>query len=175
MKHLEEEDRRGYAPPYDPADVDPEFISYLERINAKPFAASIQCCFGHCKYPRPDIAPTDSGGHWGYLNLLMTGPSAVWLCQEVLGREWLINGLSKMWGGNAGEMPSYTDRHNFVIGFAWDAKDWPAPADEICSLLDRYHEAEPDEPTHLLGIPPSPKSHARNNPSPDRRKRRRPS
>ncbi len=96
MKHLEEQERKTLAPPYDPMNVDREFVPFLKRINAKPFAASIQCCAGHCKYAEPGTAPPNSEGHWGYLQLLMTGPSAVWLSQEVAGREWLIVALSKV-------------------------------------------------------------------------------
>lgn len=174
MKHLEAEDRSELAPPYDPAQVDPEFIPFLKRINAKPFAATVQCCVGHCKYPKPGIAPANSEGHWGYLQLLMTGPSAVWLSQEVLGRAWLIDALSKMWGGKAGEMPGYTERCNFIIAFAWDASAWPTPVEEICELLDKYHAAEPDEPPHLVKFD-LPRTEGRNKrrPAPPRKKRRR--
>jgi hypothetical protein len=150
VKHLENQDRVTIAPPYDPTQIDPEFLPYLERINAKPFAASMQCCVGHCNYEHPGMAPPNGTGHWGYIELLMTCPSAVWLCQEVRDRKWLIEGLSKMWGNKSGEAPSYTKRGNFIIALAWDASHWPAPADEICELMDRYHAAEPEEPPHLL-------------------------
>lgn len=173
MKHLEVEDRSEIAPPYDPTQVDPEFIPYLERINAKPFVASIQCCVGHCKYPEQGLAPANSDGHWGYLQLLMTGPSAVWLSQEVRGREWLIIAQSKMWSDKAGEMPTYTDRCNFIIAFAWDASAWPTPAEEICSLLDMYHDADPDEPPNLVKFKIPKKGRAKRPPSPRQRKQRR--
>jgi hypothetical protein len=174
MKHLEAEDRRECAPPYDPAQVDPEFIPFLERINVKPFVASVQCCVGHCKYPEPGIAPANSAGHWGYLQLLMTGPSAVWLSQELLGREWLIVALSKLWSEKPREMPSYTKRCNFIIAFAWDASTWPTPVEEICSLLDKYHAADPDEPPHLVKFElPQKEGRKKKRPSPTRRKRRR--
>lgn len=173
MKHLEAEDRRECAPPYDPAQVDPEFIPYLERINAKPFAATVQCCAGHMEYPHPSLVPVRSTEHWGYLQILMTGPSATWLSQEVLGREWLIDDLSKMWGEKAGEMPGYTERCNFIIAFAWDASAWPTPAEEICELLDKYHAAEPDEPPHLVKfkLPPT-GGQSKKRPTLKRKKRR---
>jgi len=172
VKYLEEQERREYARPYDAKEVDSEFIPFLERINAKPFAASVQCCAGHCDYPVPGIAPANSEGHWGYLKLLMTGPSAVWVCQEVSAREWLVVALSKMWGKNVGEKPDYTPRLNFVIAFAWDASSWPIPAEEICSLLDKYHALSPDEPSHLLRFRIPAAGRARHRSSPDRRRRR---
>lgn len=171
MKHLEPEDRREFAPPYDLSQVDPEFIPYLERINAKPFAASVQCCIGHCPYSSGrGKASASRDGYWGYVALLMTGPSAVWLSQELLGRPWLVDSLSKMWGGKAGEMPTYTNRCNFIVAFAWGASAWPSPAEEICSLLDRYHAAEPDEPPHLVKFElPEKDSRKKRRPSPRRR------
>lgn len=154
MKSLEDDERSSHAPSFNPDEVDPEFIPYLERINSKPFAASVQCCAGHCDYKTPGDAPVGHTGHWGYLQLLMTGPSAVWLCQEIHGLGWLVLPLSKMWpdqkGNKAGKMPTYTSKCNFIIAFAWDASAWPVPAEEICSLLDRYHAAEPEEPPHLV-------------------------
>jgi hypothetical protein len=150
LKVLEEHERRLYAPPYDTEDVDLEFIPFLERINAKPFAASVQCCAGHCAYPGPGIAPAKSEGRWGYLKLLMTGPSAVWLCQQVCRSEWLVVALSKMWGKNAGEKPDYTACFNFMIAFAWDASSWPIPVEELCSLLEKYQAADPNEPSRFL-------------------------
>lgn len=179
MKSFEDDERSLHAPSFNPADVDREFIPYLERINSKPFAASIQCCVGHLKYEFPSDAPANHTGHWGYLQLLMTGPSAVWLCQEVHGSGWLVLPLSKMWpdknGKKAGKMPTYTSKCNFIIAFAWDASAWPTPVDEICSLLDRYHAAEPDEPPHLVKFD-IPKEKGKNK-RPDlrqRKKRRRP-
>ena len=173
MKHLEEHQWREYAPPYDPNQVDFQFVPFLERINAKPFAASVQCCIGHCEYHDRRVAPANSEGRWGYLELLMTGPSAVWLCQEVIVREWLIVPLSKMWGPNVREPPSYTDWSNFLIAFAWDASWWPTPAEEICALLDKYHAADPDEPRHLLKVSAPDERRAHRRPSPCRSKRRR--
>jgi len=84
----------------------------------------------------------------------------------------LILKLSKMWGGDADEMPSFTKRKNFIIAFGWDASAWPAPAEEICSLLDKYHDAEPDEPARYLNIVLPQEGRANQRPSIDRRKRR---
>ena len=133
MKHLEDQERKDIARPYNPAEVDPEFIPYLGRINSKPFAASVQCCIGHCEYRDTSLMPANGSGRWDYLKLLMTGPSAAWLSQEVRRRDWFIEGLSKMWSDKPGEMPSYTERCNFLIAFAWDASCWPTPAEEICA------------------------------------------
>ena len=155
MKALEADERLSHAPRYNPGDVDPEFIPFLERINAKPFAASVQCCASHCKYAFPSDAPADQTGHWGYLQLLMTGPSAVWLSQQIHGRAWLILSLSQMWpssnAAKAGKMPKYTLKCNLEVAFAWDAREWPAAIEEICSLLDQYHAAAPDEPPDAHG------------------------
>jgi hypothetical protein len=175
MKRLEDQERREFASPYDPAEVDPEFIPYLERINSKPFAATVQCCVGHCEYRDASLIPADGRGRWGYLELLMTGPSAAWLSQEVRGRDWLIERLSKMWTDQPREMPSYTERCNFLIAFAWDASRWPTPVEEICALLDRYHDADPDEPPELVRFE-LPKEHRAKRPRsprlPKRRRRR---
>jgi len=175
MKHLEDQERRDYAPPYNPAEVDAEFIPYLERINAKPFAATVQCCIGHCKYHDTSLVPENGSGRWGCLKLLMTGPSATWLSQEVRRRGWLIEGLSKMWSEEAGELPSYTDRCNFMIAFAWDGSCWPTPAEEICSLLDQYHNADPEEPPELVRfeLPEEGSAKSPRQPRPRKRRRRR--
>lgn len=174
MKELEFEDRRQHAPPYDPTTLeDPEFIPFLERINAKPFAASVQCCIGHCRYDDDRVSREDGGPRWGYILLLMTGPSAVWLSEQVERRPWLIAEKSKMWGGKAGEMPSYTSHHNFMVAFAWDSTAWPTPAEEICALLDKYHAANPVEPPNLLNPDlPQRRPPATRRPSLDRLKRR---
>jgi hypothetical protein len=152
MKDLEDQERMDFAPHYDPADVDAEFIPYLDRINAKPFAATVQCCIGHCEYRDTTLMRATGSGRWGYLELLMTGPSATWLSQEVRGRDWLIEGLSKMWSDKPAELPSYTEGCNFLIAFAWDASCWPTAAEEICALLDQYHEAVPEEPSELVAF-----------------------
>jgi hypothetical protein len=173
MKHLEGQERKDFAPPYDTAEVDPEFIPYLERINAKPFAATVQCCIGHCEYRDTSLMPANGGDRWGYLKLLMTGPSASWLSQEIRGRDWLIERLSKMWSDESGEMPDYTARCNFLVAFAWDAPCWPTAAEEICALLDRYHDADPDEPPELVKFELPKEDRAKRPRSPALRKRRR--
>jgi hypothetical protein len=83
MKHLQDQERKDFAPPYNPAQVDPEFLPYLERITAKPFAATVQCCIGHYEYRDTSLVPAGGSGRWGYLKLFMTGPSATWLSQEL--------------------------------------------------------------------------------------------
>jgi hypothetical protein len=103
----------------------------------------------------------------------MTGPSATWLSQEVRRRDWLIEGLSKMWSDKPGEMPSYTERCKFLIAFAWDAPCWPTPAEEICSLLDKYHDADPDEPPELVTFEVPKEGNAKHPRSPALRKQRR--
>lgn len=173
MKHLEVEDRSVISP-YDPMQVDREFIPFLERINVKPFVASMECCIGHCPY---DYATYKKLFHkdgsrkkrshkeysrkdcWGYIQLLMTCPSAMWLCQEVVKSGWLRIDHSKMWPYwspvKPGAMPWHTELGNFVITLVWDSSAWPTPAEDICNLLDQYYAAEPDEPEHLLKIPAS--------------------
>jgi len=176
MKYLEDQDRSSFASAYNPSDVDPEFTPYLKRINAKPSAATVQCCIGHCKYHHTGQMPQNSSGRCGYLKLLMTGPSAVRLSQEVSGCDWLIESLSTMWCDEPLEMPSYTKRFNFLVAFAWDGSCWPTPAEEICALLDRYHDADPEEPPELLSPTFSKDLRAKRPRSPGPRKRgRRPS
>jgi len=172
VKHLEDQERKDFAPRYDPTEVDPEFIPYLERINAKPFAATVQCCIGHCVYRNASLMPAGGSGRWGYLELLMTGPSASWLSQDLWGRGWLIEGLSKMWSDESAEMPSYTEACNFLIAFAWDASCWPTAADEICALLDKYHDADPDEPPELVKFELPKERRAKRPRSPSLRRRR---
>lgn len=169
MKHLEREDRVKIAP-YDPEDVDAEFIPFLERINSKPFAVTMQCCIGHCLYSQTSFAPAGRPGRWGYLELLMTLPSASWLCQEIRKTDWLIVSMSKLWGGDGHEMPSYTELGNFMITFAWDAAEWPTPAEEICALMDRYHDADPVEPEHMLNVRPPVNVQAKRRPTPPKKR-----
>ena len=145
MKHLEDQERKDFAPPYNPAEVDVEFIPYLERINAKPFAATVQCCIGHCEYSDSSLVPANGSGRWGYLELLMTEQSATWLSEQIQGRDWLIEGLSKMWSDEPGELPGCTDRGNMMLAFAWDASCWPTAVEEICALLDQYDDADEDD------------------------------
>ena len=175
MKHLEDQDRSSFAPAYNSSDVDPEFLPYLKRINAKPFAATVQCCIGHCEYRDTGLMPRNSSGLWGYLELLMTGPSAVWLSQKVRGCDWLIAGLSKMWCDEPREMPSYTERYNFLIAFAWDGSYWPTPAEEICACSIGITMLTPEEPPELLRptFPKDPRTKRSRSPGP-RKQRRRP-
>jgi len=70
---------------------------------------------------------------------------------------WLDYGASMLW--EDGEYapyyhPCYTPGGNVVIALVWNARDWPVPAEEICSLLKEYYAADPVEPPGLLGSEP---------------------
>jgi hypothetical protein len=139
--------------------LDIEIIPYLDRLlESFRTVVPVQSCIGHMVYEgaqpykgvdsskkitkwatRPEVL-TDKIGNWGYLALY---------CRDfVLEREfaasnidksdWLLEPLSTLWimeKWNICEPLARTQHGTARIGFAWEAKHWPQPAEDICKIL----------------------------------------
>jgi hypothetical protein len=136
---MDQEDKRLTLDTLKPEEIDPEFLPYLERINRLPFVVTKQCCIGHMEYKTEgQYLPPDGSGRWGYLELLLHDDAATWLHEGRIGDwEWLWVAGSQLWVEGAG-MPGITDSGSFDIVFAWDAKHWPKPAEDICEALEEF-------------------------------------
>jgi hypothetical protein len=133
-------------------EIDTQFLPYLDRINALPFVASSQCCVGHVHYtmsgkrgapriPKRDL-PVWHTGRWGYLHMAVTVDVHEFL-HETARRDgwesWLWIQGSQLWAKGA-KTPCLCaeDEGWAMIAFAWDAKHWPQPIEDIASAVERY-------------------------------------
>lgn len=142
---MDEHDRRETLKNFNPAEIDPEFLPYLERINNLPHVASHQCCAGHISYETGKPDPQSPSGCWGYLGLIMDWDLAEWLNERIIRDfDWLLADNSQYWGEHAGKAPGVTENNSYVLTLAWDASAWPLPAEEICEALEEYHKLHLD-------------------------------
>jgi hypothetical protein len=124
---------------FNPHEIDVEFLPYLARINGLSLAASMQCCSGHVEY-KPIVAATaEHPGRWGYLQLLLDLDLAEWLEEIIRDCDWLLLERSQTWDEQAAIAPGVTENESYVLTFAWDASQWPRPAEEICRFIEEYH------------------------------------
>ena len=124
---------------YNPEEIDPEFLLYLNRINKYNFVDSLQCCSGHMEYERSPDEGLERSGKWGYLQLLMDIDFAEWLNETIRYCNWLLLDMSQLWDDRAWKLPGVTEDERFVLTFAWDSSSWPTPAEEICELIEKYN------------------------------------
>ncbi len=158
---MDTQDKQEALADFIAAEIDEAFIPYLERINQLPFAATKQCCVGHLEYKNPDLSlPAGNTGRWGYLQLLVAQDAAEWLMTVADCWEWLWVEGSQFWLEGA-EEPGMTERGSIQIAFAWDARHWPQPAEDIYRALKSYQEsrsveqlAQEDQPLPGPNDPP---------------------
>jgi hypothetical protein len=137
---MDTQDKQAALASLESAEIDEEFLPYLERINQLQFVATEQCCVGHLEYKIPHhYWPRGNTGRWGYLQLLVTQEAADWLMTMVDCWEWLWVEGSQLWLEGAGK-PGITERGSIQIAFAWDARYWPQAAEDICHALDSFRE-----------------------------------
>lgn len=142
---MNQEDRDAALNTINPQEIDTDFLPYLERINRLPYVATQQCCVGHMPYP-PEVGdPADSSARWGYLQLLLDAEVAEWLNERVTTCEWIVIELSQLWpvyvrDQGPGQVPGITENGSIALTVAWDALSWPAPAEEVCEMLEEYEE-----------------------------------
>jgi hypothetical protein len=141
---MDENDRTAALSSFNPEEIDGEFIPYLQRINQFPDVVSTQCCSGHLEYKSTPDAIVKQPGRWGYLQLLTDVDLAEWLCETVRDCDWLLFESSQMWDEKAGMAPCVTKNQSYGLTFAWDATQWPRPAEEICGLIEEYYARRRD-------------------------------
>ena len=124
---MDDEDKRMAMCNFNPAEIDSEFLPYLERINRLPFVVSEQCYAGHIKYTMDaQYRPENESGQWGYLQLMMYHDTAVWLHEHRIGDwGWLWAMGSQMWDDLA-EEPAMTERGSVRLTFAWTPSTGPS-------------------------------------------------
>ncbi len=136
---MDAEDRKAALSSFDPDEIDVEFLPFLERINRLPHAVSMQCCLGHVEYKPIGAQTAGQSGRWGYLQLLLDLDLAEWLAEIIRDCDWLLLERSQTWDAQAGIAPGVTENESYVLTFAWDASQWPRPAEEICRFIEEYH------------------------------------
>ena len=129
----------------DRTKIDPEFLPYLDKINQLGHVVSDQCCIGHCSYPQgiPKAElPPKATKRWGYLSLNMTLASGSRIHEGGLldrwEKDWLWVVGSQLFLKRAQEPQLLSGVPGWGrIAFAWDAKHWPKPAEDITEALER--------------------------------------
>ncbi len=133
----------------DRTGVDTQLLPFIDRVNALPYALTIQCCTGHMPYRLagrkvpPKHLPRRSSGRWGYLQLAIPYDVAKWT-HEIARRdnweEWIWVYGSQIYAVGARTVERFTDIDGVWVSicFAWDAKHWPRPAEDVCLALETY-------------------------------------
>lgn len=144
MQPIDAEDKRRELARLERDKIDPEFLPYLDRINALPFVVTGQCCIGHMEYRTDFPRPANDGGKWGYLQMLLTSSAADWLNEQICDWDWLWVEGSQLWAEGA-DTPGVTDGESYQLTFAWDKQEWPIPADDIVAALGKFSLLQDDD------------------------------
>lgn len=113
-------------------EIDEEFIPYLIRLNKLPYLVPVQCCARHMDSPY---------GKWGYLSLNVDSDFLIYLeGSDFLQQHWLNHRFSQIpiKGTPILKEPELTEFGSVTLGFAWDAKYWPEPAEYLTNLAEAY-------------------------------------
>jgi hypothetical protein len=141
MNVMDLQDRRATLATLDRAAVDPEFLPYLDRLNVCPWLATQQCCIGHMKYEGQfSKSPEDGSGRWGYLSMMMSQQLATGLAKICDQWSWLWIPCSQLPIDGA-VAPGMTKKGSVVLTFAWEAKHWPQPAEDLCGVIEEFYAA----------------------------------
>lgn len=70
---------------------------------------------------------------------MLTLDAAQWICQRAVSWPWLWVSGSQLFLPDA-RPPEVTENESYVIAFAWDATQWPAPAADITAALEQWCE-----------------------------------
>ena len=86
----------------------------------------------------------------GYFQLLMDHDLADWLNERVTESDWLLFDMSQLWPRyklhpRPRELPGLSGKGTFILIMCLDASSWPAPAEEICSIIEEYSETREGE------------------------------
>lgn len=113
-------------------EIDDEFLPYLMRLNKLQFLVPVQCCARHMDSPY---------GKWGYLSLNVDSDFLIYLERsDILQQHWLNYRFSQVpvKGKAILKEPELTEFGSISLGFAWDAKYWPEPAEYLTNLAEAY-------------------------------------
>lgn len=163
MQLLADADLREAMDGYDESTIDSEFLPYVRRINNLQCAITCQCCIGHipyndasatdaCETKPPQFGtqvsernqPPNPSDKWGYLSLFMTEDLLETLAERfsyLKRTDWFWPYGSKVWYSyncsKDHDLFSVTSHGSSFLVFAWDAKHWPKPAEDIVNALER--------------------------------------
>jgi len=162
LQYIDGADIREVMEDYNESDIDSEFIPYINRINKLQCVVTCQCCIGHVPYNETKLLeysenkppkfgtnvsieqrPKDATDHWGYIALYVTEDMIELLAERfnfLKQSDWFWGHGSKVWYGYADTMDyglfTVSDNGSAHIVFAWDAKHWPQPAEDITKALE---------------------------------------
>jgi tRNA(Phe) wybutosine-synthesizing methylase Tyw3 len=127
-------------------EVDPEFLPYIDAINAFDFIVTGQSCSSHAEF-------VDYPGRFGYLSFFSDQEAADWLADWAAygdGVRYVVKELSQMPPSynlsiEPGQPPGITSSGNILLTFVWSATDWPLVIESFLAAVRKYSDLKNEE------------------------------